>query len=231
MLGRNGNTAYVKYDSQNRIVPGGPIISSVIPKNGNWQAVSDMIGNNTIGSNGNILRAFIRLDMFGRVVPSSLVIQTKKPSDANSGTGWLEINAFYRGLIRCDYGTGSATFEGYYTTTSTTTTQRITTVNIYARNNTPGEDVKIVKSLNGSIFDTPISVPSDGGLIYTLNVPIVSPVYFRANNYTEGGSRVGLALSNGCYPPYGFIEECQVGGAIIEPNENIYISINSTIKC
>jgi hypothetical protein len=98
MLGRNGNIAYVRYDSQNRIVAGGPIISPYRPKNGNWQTVSDMIGTNTTGSNGNILRAFIRLDMFGRVVPSSLVIQTKEPSDANSGTGWIEINAIYRGV-------------------------------------------------------------------------------------------------------------------------------------
>jgi len=97
MLGRNGNIAYVRYDSQGRIVAGGPIISPFPPRNGNWQAVSNMIGTNTTGTNGNILRAFIRLDMFGRVVPSSLVIQSKEPSDANSGTGWIEINARYRG--------------------------------------------------------------------------------------------------------------------------------------
>lgn len=97
MLGRNGNIAYVRYDSQGRIVAGGPIISPFKPRNGNWQPVSNMIGTNTTGTNGNILRAFIRLDMFGRVVPSSLVVQSKEPSDANSGTGWVEINARYRG--------------------------------------------------------------------------------------------------------------------------------------
>jgi hypothetical protein len=110
MLGRNGNIAYVRYDSQSRIVPGGPIIQAKPPINGNWKAVSDVIGNNTTGSNGNILRAFIRLDMFGRVVPSSLVIQTKEPSDANSRTGWVELNAVYR---------------GNQSTTTTTTTRRI----------------------------------------------------------------------------------------------------------
>lgn len=106
MLGRNGNIAYVRYDSQSRIVAGGPIIQAKPPKNGNWQAVSNVLGTNTTGTNGNILRAFIRLDMFGRVVPSSLVIQTKEPLDANSGTGWIELNAIYRGQ----------------TTTTTTTT-------------------------------------------------------------------------------------------------------------
>lgn len=114
MLGRNGNIAYVRYDSQGRIVPGGPIIQAKPPKNGNWQAVSNVLGTNTVGTNGNILRAFIRLDMFGRVVPSSLVIQTKEPLDANSGTGWIELNAQYRG-------------NGITTTTTTTTATPITT--------------------------------------------------------------------------------------------------------
>lgn len=97
MLGRNGNTAYVRYDSQGRIVAGGPIIQAKPPKVGNWQAVSNMLGTNVTGTNGNFLRAFIRLDMFGRVVPSSLIIASKQPADANSGTGWIEINSQYRG--------------------------------------------------------------------------------------------------------------------------------------
>ena len=131
MLGRNGNTAYVRYNSQGRIVAGGPIISPIKPKNGNWIAVSNVLGSNTTGTNGNILRAFIRLDMFGRVVPSSLVIQTKEPLDANSGTGWIELNAIYRGSGTTTTTTSSSTSTTTSTTSSTTSTT--TTMNPYSR--------------------------------------------------------------------------------------------------
>lgn len=104
MLGRNGNIAYVRYDHQGRIVPGGPIISAKPPRVGNWQAVSNVIGTNTTS---NALKAFIRVDFFNRVVPSSLVLLTKEPGDDNSYTKWIEINAQYRGAQ----------------TTTTTTTQ------------------------------------------------------------------------------------------------------------
>lgn len=134
MLGRNGNIAYVRYDSQGRIVAGGPIIQAAPPKNGNWQAVSNVLGSNTTGTNGNILRAFIRLDMFGRVVPSSLVIQTKEPLDANSGTGWVELNAVYRGVqqsLACTSGvqqeacTGCPSGGTMYLYTNTTPTNGV----------------------------------------------------------------------------------------------------------
>jgi hypothetical protein len=93
MLGRNGNIAYVRYNSQGHIVPGGPIVSPYRPKVGFWQSVSKAIGNSVTS---NSLRAFIRLDAYGRVVPSSLLLLSKAPSDADSGTSWLEINATYR---------------------------------------------------------------------------------------------------------------------------------------
>lgn len=109
MLGRNGNIAYVRYDHQGRIVPGGPIIQAKPPKVGNWQAVSNVIGTNTIGPSGTYAtRAFIRIDAYNRVVPSSLLLLNKEPGDANSQTSWLEINAQYRG-------------DGKTTTTTTTT--------------------------------------------------------------------------------------------------------------
>ena len=108
MLGRNGNIAYVRYDHQGRIVPGGPIVQARPPKNGNWQAVSNVLGTNTVGPNGSsVLRAFIRVDYFNRVVPSSLLLLNKEPGDNNSYTTWVEINAQYRGIR----------------TTTTTTTQ------------------------------------------------------------------------------------------------------------
>lgn len=93
MLGRNGNIAYVRYNSQGRIVPGGPIISPSRPKVGNWQPLSLVVGDSVTS---NALRAFVRIDAYGRVVPSSLLLLSQAPSSADSGTSWLEINATYR---------------------------------------------------------------------------------------------------------------------------------------
>jgi hypothetical protein len=111
MLGRNGNVAYVRYDSHGRIVPGGPIISAKRPTVGFWQPVSYAIGNSVTS---NSLRAFVRLDAYGRVVPSSLLLLAQAPSTADSGTSWLEINATYVPYVPT-------------TTTTTTTTSQIST--------------------------------------------------------------------------------------------------------
>ena len=120
MLGRNGNIAYVRYDSHGRIVPGGPIISPYRPKVGNWQPVSKAIGNSVLTSNS--LRAFVRLDAYGRVVPSSLLLLSGAPSDADSGTYWLEINATYRPYVAPVSTTTTTTTNGTSTTTTTSTT-------------------------------------------------------------------------------------------------------------
>lgn len=129
MLGRNGNIAYVRYNSHGRIVPGGPIISPYRPKVGNWQPVSKAIGNSVLTSNS--LRAFVRLDAYGRVVPSSLLLLSGAPSDADSGTYWLEINATYRPFVPTTSTTTTSTSTSSTTTTSTTiapTTTTTTTV-------------------------------------------------------------------------------------------------------
>lgn len=116
MLGRNGNVAYVRYDSQGRIVPGGPIISPIRPKVGFWQPVSNVIGTSVTS---NASRAFVRLDAYGRVVPSSLLILSQAPSTADSGTYFLEIKATYRPDI---IPTTTTTSTTAIPTTSTTTT-------------------------------------------------------------------------------------------------------------
>ena len=120
MLGRNGNIAYVRYNSQGRIVPGGPIISAQRPKVGNWQPVSKAIGESVTS---NALRAFVRIDAYGRVVPSSLLLLSQAPSDADSGTYWLEINATYRPYVP----TTTTTTTSSTTTTSTTLPPSTTT--------------------------------------------------------------------------------------------------------
>lgn len=119
MLGRNGNIAYVRYNSQGRIVPGGPIISPYRPKVGNWQPVSKAIGNSVLTSNS--LRAFVRIDAYGRVVPSSLLLLAGAPSAADSGTSWLEINATYIPYVP----TTTTTTTTVQSTTTTTTTSSL----------------------------------------------------------------------------------------------------------
>lgn len=121
MLGRNGNVAYVRYDSQGRIVPGGPIISAQRPKVGFWQPVSNVIGTSVTSSS---LRAFVRIDYANRVVPSSLLLLSKAPDAADSGTHWLEINATYRPQIS---PTTTTTTTHIITTTTTTTSGGSTT--------------------------------------------------------------------------------------------------------
>ena len=123
MLGRNGNVAYVRYDSQGRIVPGGPIISPIRPKVGFWQPVSNVIGTSVTS---NASRAFVRLDAYGRVVPSSLLILSHAPGDADSGTYWLEINATYRPFVSTTTTT-STTLPPSTTTTTTLTPPPSTT--------------------------------------------------------------------------------------------------------
>lgn len=178
MLGRNGNIAYVRYDHQGRIVPGGPIIQARPPKVGNWQAVSNVIGNNWVGPSGTtVLRAFVRIDAFNRVVPSSLLLLNKKPEWVNDNTTWLEINAQYRG-------------NGISTTTTTSTTTTFSPVNF-----------NITLTCNGTINTFSGNTPTGGSGTYeftgfwytteqdalnatTWNPPNVSALYTGMNNDT-----------------------------------------------
>jgi len=124
MLGRNGNIAYVRYNSQGRIVPGGPIISPSRPKVGNWQPLSLVTGNSVTS---NSLRAFVRIDAYGRVVPSSLLLLSGAPSDADSGTSWLEINATYRPQFAPTTSTTTTSTTLSPSTTTTTSSSTSTT--------------------------------------------------------------------------------------------------------
>ena len=124
MLGRNGNIAYVRYDSHGRIVPGGPILSRQRPKVGNWQPLSLVTGNSVTS---NSLRAFVRIDAYGRVVASSLLLLSGAPSDADSGTSWLEINATYRPQFVPTTSTTSTSTSTSTTSTSTTLTPTTST--------------------------------------------------------------------------------------------------------
>jgi len=83
-------TAYVRYDNQSRIVPGGPIVTSVRPKVGDWVAIDNVL---TTAPNYK-LRAFVRYinkvsgkNNSDKYVAGSLILQHNEPQDGN----WKEI--------------------------------------------------------------------------------------------------------------------------------------------
>jgi hypothetical protein len=76
-------TAYVRYDNTGRIVPGGPIVTSIKPKVGDWVAVDDVL---TTVPNYK-LRGFIRYIKNGDYVAGSLILQHNEPQDGN----WKEV--------------------------------------------------------------------------------------------------------------------------------------------
>ena len=76
-------TAYVRYDNTGRIVPGGPIVTSVKPKVGDWATVNEVL---TTTPNYK-LRGFIRYIKNGDYVAGSLILQHDVPQDGN----WKEV--------------------------------------------------------------------------------------------------------------------------------------------
>ena len=77
--------AYIRYDNTERIVPGGPIVTSVKPKVGNWVAVDDVLVTTT--ASNYKLRGFIRYLKNGNYVAGSLILQHNAPKDGN----WKEV--------------------------------------------------------------------------------------------------------------------------------------------
>lgn len=83
-------TAYVRYDNNGRIVPGGPIVTKNKPTVGNWQVVTLGTSVTLVGK----LRAFVKVnEKAGGYVPGSLFLGKQQPATGK----WLEVNASYTG--------------------------------------------------------------------------------------------------------------------------------------
>jgi hypothetical protein len=113
-------TAYIRYDNKGRIVPGGPIVTSVKPKVGDWVAISDVLVTTTPPNYK--LRAFVRyINKIGgqnnsnKYVAGSLILQHDAPQDGN----WKEVY-FIKPCESCN------------PTTTTTTTDSFQTINLYS---------------------------------------------------------------------------------------------------
>lgn len=104
-------TAYIRYDSQGRIVPGGPIVTKTKPAVGNWQVVTQGTSATLVGQ----LRAFVKLDRYNKPLAGSLFLGKSKPATGK----WIEVNATYEGAVAPT--TTTTTSSSTSTTTSTTT--------------------------------------------------------------------------------------------------------------
>jgi hypothetical protein len=119
MSGRNRNIAYVRYDNTGRIVPGGPIITSVKPKVGDWVAVDDVL---TTTPNYK-LRGFIRYIKNGDYVAGSLILQHDAPQDGN----WKEVYVLYPSPVVPTTTTTTTNIPVTTTTTSSSTSTSTST--------------------------------------------------------------------------------------------------------
>ena len=107
-------TAYIRYDSTGRIVPGGPIVTSTKPANGNWQPVTEGTAVTLSGK----LRAFVKVDRFGKPLAGSLFLGKTQPATGS----WIEVNATYELPVAPTTTTTTST-TAIPTTTTTSTTQ------------------------------------------------------------------------------------------------------------
>jgi len=143
-------TAYVRYDNTGRIVPGGPIVTSIKPKVGDWVAVDDVL---TTTPNYK-LRGFIRYIKNGDYVAGSLILQHNEPQDGN----WKEV--YVLNPACCATTTTTTTIHYYY----------------YSGDNciSPLFSQVIRSLVSLSINDV---VLTDDGACYTINSTYVGPGY------------------------------------------------------
>jgi hypothetical protein len=121
-------TAYIRYDHNGRIVPGGPIVTKNKPAVGNWQVVAEGTSVTLVGK----LRAFVKInEKAGGYVPGSLFLGKSKPATGR----WLEINATFEGAVA---PTTTTTTSSSTSTTTSTTTQGVNSIFIYFNDNNSG---------------------------------------------------------------------------------------------
>lgn len=127
-------TAYIRYDQNNRIVPGGPIVSKTKPAVGNWQVVTE---GSSVTLSGQ-LRAYVKVNRFGKPIASSLFLGKTKPATGR----WIEVNATFEGSATPSTttttttsapGTTTTTTTQIPITTTTTTTSAIHAINVYVQ--------------------------------------------------------------------------------------------------
>ena len=123
----------------------------------------------------NKLKAFVRFDGSGRVIPSSLILQKSKPKVGN----WKEINA-----TECCNGTTTTTTTSPSSTTTTSTSNTTTTTTTYS----------------GTYYNA--GYLNDGKNVVCSNLgPFNLPLIVDPNACSNGG----IVLASGNYSDYGII--------------------------
>lgn len=150
-------TAYIRYDSQGRIVPGGPIVTKTKPTVGNWQVVSQGTSATLVGQ----LRAFVKLDRYNKPLAGSLFLGKSKPATGK----WIEVNATYEGPIAP-------------TTTTTSTSTTLVPLNFtlvedcYINTNFPGN-----RSIVASQFTGGSGTVYPGGNLYATQSEALNGIF------------------------------------------------------
>jgi hypothetical protein len=144
-------TAYIRYDNQGRIVPGGPIVTSVKPKVGDWVAISDVLVTTTPPNYK--LRAFVRYinkirgqRNDNKYVAGSLILQQDAPKDGN----WKEVY-FIKPCESCNTTTTTSSTSTSTTSTSTSTTTTTSTSSTTTTTTTTNPFQTITLYSNGTL--------------------------------------------------------------------------------
>lgn len=150
--------AYIRYDNKGRIVPGGPIVTSVKPKVGDWVAISDVLVTTTPPNYK--LRAFVRyINKIGgqrnnnKYVAGSLILQQDAPKDGN----WKEVY-FIKPCESCNTTTTTTSTSSTSTTTSTSTSTTSSTTST-TTTDTPTTTTTTTTSAPGDFITTEGSDP------------------------------------------------------------------------
>lgn len=159
-------TAYIRYDSQGRIVPGGPIVTKTKPAVGNWQVVTQGTSATLVGQ----LRAFVKLDRFNKPLAGSLFLGKSKPATGK----WIEVNASYEGPI----------VPPIPTTTTTTTVLSVNSYDVYALNlnSLPTQDPSWIAYVRTSVrVYSALNQPYGPGCQLFLNPELTAPLCENSN--------------------------------------------------
>lgn len=84
--------AYIRYDARGIIIPSTLIVRSMVLKDPDWVQIPESICCSTIDMpvlSNTKMRAWVRYDGDGNIIPSSTIIREKKPAKT-SGT-WVEV--------------------------------------------------------------------------------------------------------------------------------------------
>jgi hypothetical protein len=166
-------SAYIRYDHNGRIVPGGPIVTKNKPAVGNWQVVAEGTNVTLVGQ----LRAFVKLNRYNKPLAGSLFLGKSKPATGK----WLEVNATYEGAV---VPTTTTTTSTLIPTTTTTTTAGINIYNIYAinLNSFPTQDPSWIAYSRTSVtvYSAP-NQPYGPGCQLFLNPELTAPLSNNSN--------------------------------------------------